>query len=181
MKVCFDVNVVVNLFARTAECADAVFSYDVANAREFDVYVPASALADIAYVLHRRGLTVAQVDQSLEALFQMFDVVDVNGSDGLRAHRNPMRDFEDALIAESCFRSGIDVIVTHNVKDFKESPVAAIAPSDFVRIYKPANYDYAEIKAPKKNALDALTGVARGSLSDLTDTELGAVEMERYE
>ena len=146
MKICFDVNVVVHLFARTEELADSVFSYDVANAREFDVFVPASALADIAYILHRRGLTAAQVNEALEALFQMFDVVEANGADGLRAHRSNIKDFEDALIAESCAHNGIDLILTHNVKDFRESLVAAMAPSDFVRIYKPANYHYAEVE-----------------------------------
>lgn len=145
MRVCFDVNVIVHLFARSDKCADAVFAYDVANLREFDVFVPASALADIAYILHRRGLTAEQVDESLEAMFQMFDVVDANGSDGQRAHRNAMGDFEDAIIAESCSRNGIDLILTKNLKDFRESPVAAMDPSDFVRIYKPAEYNYAEI------------------------------------
>ena len=83
---------------------------------------------------------------SLEALFQMFDVVEVNGSDGLRAYRNAMKDFEGAIIAESCLRNGVDLILTYNLKDFAESPVAAMAPGDFVRSYKPAGYDYAEIE-----------------------------------
>ena len=145
MRICFDVNVVVNLFARTDQFADAVIAYDVANLREFDAYVPASALADIAYALRRRGLSAEQVNEALEAMFQMFDVVDVNGSDGLRAHRNAMKDYEDALIAESCSRNGIDLIVTHNLKDFRESPVAAMEPSVFADAYKPADYTYAVV------------------------------------
>ena len=145
MKICFDVNVIVNLFARTEQMADAVLAYDVANIREFDVFAPASALADIAYVLHRRGLSASQVDESFEALFEMFDIIDVNGVDGLRAHRNAITDYEDAIIAESCARSSVDLILTHNLKDFRNSPVAAMAPADFVNVYKPAEYNYAEI------------------------------------
>ena len=147
MKICFDVNVIINLFARTEQLADAVFAYDVANLREFDVFVPASSLSDIAYILHRRGLSAEQVDESLEAMFLMFDVIGVNGADGLRAHRNDMRDYEDAIIAESCARNGIDLILTHNVKDFRTSPVAAMAPGDFVNIYTPAGYSYAEVQS----------------------------------
>ena len=146
MRICFDVNVIVHLYARTREMAEAVFSYDVANLREFDVFVPASALADIAYILHRRGLSATQVEECLEAIFQMFDVIDVNGSDGVRAQRNAMKDFEDAIIAESCSRNGIDLILTYNVKDYRESPVAVMAPNDFIQAYKPAGYDYAEIE-----------------------------------
>ena len=145
MKVCFDVNVIVNLYAQTSQMADALFAYDVANARKFEAYAPASALADISYVLHRRGLSASQVDEAMEALFQMFDIVDVNGADGLAAHRNEMKDFEDALIAESCARNGIDLIVTHNNKDFRKSPVASMAPGDFVDAYKPSGYSYAEV------------------------------------
>ena len=146
MKVCFDVNVIINLFARAERLADAVFAYDVANLREFDVFVTASSLSDIAYILHRRGLSAEQVDESLEALFLMFDVIGVNGTDGLRAHRNKMNDYEDAIIAESCARNGVDLILTHNVKDYRMSPVAAMAPDDFVKAYKPAEYSYAEIQ-----------------------------------
>ena len=146
MKICFDVNVIVDLFARTDELADAVFSYDVAIVRGFEAYVPTSALADIAYILHRRGLDAEQVDKALGALFELFDCIDANGADGLNAYRNDMRDFEDAIIAESCARNEIDLIITRNLKDFKFSPVAAMSPADFVRIYKPANYNYAEIE-----------------------------------
>ena len=146
MKLCFDVSVVINLFAGTDQLADAVFAYDVANAREFDVFVPASALADIAYILHRRGLDARRVRESIDELFEMFDVLDVVGSDGLRAHRGAMKDFEDAIIAESCARNGVDCIITHNVKDFRGSPVPAITPEEFVRIYKPEGYSYGEIE-----------------------------------
>ena len=139
-------NAIINLFAQTDQMGDAVFAYDVAAVREHDVFVPASALADIAYILHRRGLDARRVDEAVEALFQMFEVIDVSGQDGLRAHRNEMKDFEDAIIAESCARNGIDLIVTHNVKDFRLSPVPAMEPSEFVRIYKPANYRYAEVE-----------------------------------
>ena len=132
------------MFARSGSMADVVFAYDIANMRRFDVFVPASSLADIAYILHRRGLTASQLNEALEAMFEMFDVIDVNGSDGLKAHRSEMKDYEDALIAESCGRNGIDLILTYNVKDFRKSPVAAMSPSDFVRMYKPARYDYAE-------------------------------------
>ena len=146
MKICFDVNVIIDLFAHTNDLADAVFSYDVAIARGFETFIPTSALADIAYILHRRGLDATQVNDALDALFELFDCIDANGADGLRAHRNDMRDFEDAIIAESCARNEIDLIITRNLKDFELSPVAAMSPADFVRAYKPTNYNYAEVE-----------------------------------
>lgn len=137
-------SVITDLFTQTDQLRDAFFAYDVAQSRQFDTYMPASALADIAYILHRRGLDKRTVNTALDSLFAMFEVVDVNGPDGQRAHSNAMRDFEDAIIAESCARNGIDIILTRNVKDFRDSPVPAMAPDEFVRIYKPAGYDYGE-------------------------------------
>ena len=82
----------------------------------------------------------------MSALFELFECIDVNGSDGKRALESDMRDFEDAIIAESCARNEIDLIITRNLKDFKSSPVPAMTPDDFVHVYKPANYNFAEIE-----------------------------------
>ncbi|WP_350455354.1 PIN domain-containing protein [Slackia heliotrinireducens] len=145
MKICFDANVVIDLFAQTDNVGGAVFSYDVANARRFDACVSASSLSDIAYVLHRRGLEGAKVNRAIEAMFDLFDVIDINGQDGIRALKSPMKDFEDALIAESCARCGVDCIVTRNTKDFRESPVQAMDPATFVEAFKPQGYHYSEL------------------------------------
>jgi integrase len=41
-----------------------------------------------------------------------------------------IRDFEDAVQAMCARRTGVDYIVTHNLKDFKGSPVQAISSAD---------------------------------------------------
>ena len=57
-----------------------------------------------------------------------------------------MKDFEDALIAYSAARNGIDVILTYNVKDFANSHVKAILPADFTALFKPENVSYAKVE-----------------------------------
>ena len=146
MNVCFDVNTVVYLYSDAPEQANVLFAYDVANLRRFKVFVPACSLADINYVLHRCGLSGAKLEKAMGHLFEMFDVFDVIGQDGRRAATNPMRDFEDALIAESAARNGMDVILTYNCKDFAASPVQAMTPKQFMESFKPANIEYAEVR-----------------------------------
>lgn len=68
-----------------------------------------------------------------------------NEGDGRRALENGVRDYEDAIIAECAFRNGCDLIVTANTKDFGKSPVPAITPRDYVGIYKPQGYEWAEV------------------------------------
>ncbi len=42
-----------------------------------------------------------------------------------------MRDFEDAILAQSANHSGVERIVTRNTSDFSQSPVIAIDPPEF--------------------------------------------------
>ena len=146
MRICFDTNVVLDILTKNDHFFNSLVSYDVANLLGCQTCIPASSLTDIVYIAHRRGLTKAQSIEVLPLLFEQFDIMDTTGSDCRLAYANNMEDYEDALVAESCKRNGIDLIITRNVRDFEESPVPAITPADFVRIYKPANYDYAEIE-----------------------------------
>ena len=44
----------------------------------------------------------------------------------------PMYDFEDAIQAAVAVEAGINLIVTRNLRDFKNSPIASVLPEDFL-------------------------------------------------
>lgn len=142
MKICFDANVVIDIFLASDDLLHSFAAYDIAALCKHDTYVCASSVPTIAYVLHRRGMTNDRLSSLIPAFFELFSVLDTTESDCKKAASNPMGDYEDAVIAESANRNGIDLILTRNVKDFEESPVPALTPTDFVRIYKPSNYEY---------------------------------------
>ncbi|MDO4400351.1 MAG: PIN domain-containing protein [Coriobacteriia bacterium] len=144
MNICFDVNAIIHLYTNTREQAETLQAYDVALIRNFEVCAPACSLADIHYILHRNGLSGDALRESMSALFEMFRVFDANEQDGKNALLNDMNDYEDALIAESASRNGMDVILTYNTKDFRYSPVKAMTPMEFVDTFKPHNYIYEE-------------------------------------
>ena len=145
MKVCFDVNTLIYLFAGAPEQADVFFAYDVTNIRKFDACIPACALPTIHYILRRGGLRGEELDGVMQNVFEMFDVFDVIEQDGKSALQNNMDDYEDALIAESAARNGVDLILTYNEKDFVESSVKAMLPAQFIEAFKPASVEYAEM------------------------------------
>ncbi len=64
-----------------------------------------------------------------------------------RAYQSEMKDYEDALIAYSAQSAGADIIITRNKKDFKDAPLPALSPEEFLRDFKPDNvkYDEAEL------------------------------------
>ncbi|WP_337649268.1 PIN domain-containing protein [Hungatella effluvii] len=54
----------------------------------------------------------------LNTLFQLFDLLDTAGMDCRRAISSDVSDFEDAVMVESAIRSGVDCIVTRDLKDY---------------------------------------------------------------
>lgn len=145
MRVCFDTNVVLDILTASNWLLDSFSAYDVAALMGAKPYIPASAVTDIVYIAHRRGLSKSEVLQLLPGLFEQYEIMDVTAGNCRNALQNGMEDYKDALVAESCRSNGINLIVTRNVKDFAQSPVPAISPADFVRIYKPAGYEYEEL------------------------------------
>lgn len=143
MKVCFDANVIIDIVGRAHAFPDSFFAYDVANIRHFDAVVTAAMTPTIDYVARQYR------DDGFDSsgfVLAMFDVIDVAQSDCTRARSSDMTDYEDALIAQSCLRNGVDVIVTRNPDDYVQSPVAAMTPVQFVEAFKPADYDYANLE-----------------------------------
>lgn len=150
MKICFDSNVIIDIATGGEWFLDSYSAYDVACLRRFDPFICAAATSDIVYVLHRRGLNRAEARGALPTLFELFDVFDVTSTDCKQAYESSMSDYEDALLAFSARRNGMDLIVTRNVKDFMDSPVKAISPRNFVEMFKPSDFEYESIKFPAK-------------------------------
>lgn len=143
MKVCFDTNIILDIFARAEQFPESIFAYDIASIRHFECFISASAVTGVAYLLHRLGKTKGQTEKTMTVLFEMFSIFDTNGNDCYRALESAISDYEDALLSTSAERHAMDLIVTRNKRDFKNSDVPILAPDEFVEQFRPPNYEYA--------------------------------------
>lgn len=147
MKVLFDTCAAVDILGKSNWFFDAFCSYDIALLRGFSPCLSVSSTTDICYLLHARGFTTKKRARQLMAnALNLFELVDNIGADCTKACASDMPDYEDALIAHSAHRVGVDLIVTRNKKDFSRSPVAAVTPEEFLRNYKPANIEYGKVE-----------------------------------
>ncbi len=143
MKILFDCDAIIDIWGKTEDFLASFSSFDVTLNKGFYPYVTATALMNINYVLSaRKYMSKDEARKTLETLMSVFDTLDVTKSDCRQALASKMGDFEDALIAHSAKRHGIDFIITRNKRDFLQSPVAALTPEEFVRIYKPDYLEY---------------------------------------
>ncbi len=73
--------------------------------------------------------------QTVMNFIDTMKIAKITAKDLKFAFTGVMSDFEDALQANCAKRYHIDYIITRNVKDFKLSPVKAIEPSEFFKVY----------------------------------------------
>jgi hypothetical protein len=64
--------------------------------------------------------------------FKNFEIAPVNKSLLSRAREFLIADFEDGVVASLAESTKCEYIITRNVIDFKESPIPAITPFDFL-------------------------------------------------
>lgn len=101
--------------------------------RVFEGFLTAKSVSDIYYLLHRHTHSDAETRTLLSKLFSLFSLADTHGLDCRRALASPMGDYEDALMAETALRTGMDCIVTRNERDYRASPVPVFTPAEFLR------------------------------------------------
>ena len=143
MKLCFDANVVVDVWGVTDDALDSYSSLDIALSLGHEVCLSAGSIADIAYVLHARGrLDRAVARKAVGEMMQVFDLIDVTRSDCRAAQSSAMGDIEDAIVAAAAHRERVDFIITRNKRDFRLSPVPALTPREFVELYRPVDLEY---------------------------------------
>jgi predicted nucleic acid-binding protein len=145
MKLCFDTNVVIDIFGESEDFFYSYSAYDVALTRGFDVCLPMFVTSDIAYILRRYCKDKQRTRVALGNVLELFDMLDGHPLDCKQAFNSKMDDYEDALLAFASERNGVDFIITRNKKDFLHSPVPAMTPQEFVTLYKPEGISYAMV------------------------------------
>jgi len=132
LKVIVDTNVVLDvLLARQPFAPAAAKLFALAEQSRIEACVCATAVTTVDYLLSQ-SLPRDKARSAVRALLTIFDVALVNRSVLERALASPMRDFEDAVLAEAGVLSGAKVIVTRNTRDFSRASIPALTPQEFL-------------------------------------------------
>jgi predicted nucleic acid-binding protein len=133
MNVLIDTNVILAAMLSRSPFAEAAQTLFIMAAEErINAYVTASTITDIYYLLHKHLHSKERCKQEITKIIKIFNILDVTGSDCVKALDLPLADYEDALLAACAKRSKIECIITRNIKDFEGSPIRAVLPADFL-------------------------------------------------
>lgn len=132
MRVLIDTNVILDvLYARKdfLEASLKVWKYCEIN--KIEGYVSALSIPNIVYIL-RKELTPEKTRQIIDQLFLIFTIADLRSDDLRKAGAMKASDYEDALQMVCAARIKADLIITRNIRDFIESSIPAVTPSEFL-------------------------------------------------
>ena len=130
MNILIDTNVILDVLCNRADFVeDALKVFRLCEAEQITGYISALSVPNIVYIM-RKELDNTRIKEILNILTSIFTVVELRESDLIQAADMEFSDYEDALQAVCASRAKTSYIVTRNIKDFRNSPVPAIKPSE---------------------------------------------------
>lgn len=136
-KVLIDSDVILDFFFdRKPFSDDAASILLLCEKKVVHGYTTAISLSNIYYLLRKFGSHEKVIDK-LKILLQLLDVVETNKNIVHKALSSKFKDFEDALQNYSAQdKGGISIIITRNIKDYKNSSLSVMSPDIFLKSYK---------------------------------------------
>ncbi len=133
MKVLVDTNVILDVLCNRKEfVVDSLRVFQCCEAQRITGYISALSIPNIVYIM-RKELDPERIREILHTLTMVFSVVELREADLLKAAELPFGDYEDAIQSVCAARVRADYIVTRNGKDFENSPVPAVSPTDLLK------------------------------------------------
>ncbi len=99
-----------------------------------EAFVTATTVTDIYYVTHKKTGHTKTIG-FLKNLFMFMKIAGVDSVSILNALNSDMTDFEDAVQCETAKQKNIQIIVTRNQSDFKDSGLKIYSPEEFINSF----------------------------------------------
>ena len=132
-KVLIDTNILLVFLENREPFFDDALNLMISCAnRDVLGYVSASSMTDLYYLIRKSTGSEDMSRDIIRKICDLCEMLDTTGEDIFMALASPMRDYEDAVLAESARRAGIEHIITRNLKDYAASPVPAVLPGEFM-------------------------------------------------
>lgn len=132
MRILIDTNVLIDVLCKRKDFYnDSLYIWKLCETKQIDGYISSLSVANIVYVL-RRALDPQKIFDIINKISLIFNICDLKENTILKAAKMRWDDFEDALQSVTAERIRAQIIITRNVKDFINSNVLAIQPSELL-------------------------------------------------
>ena len=128
----FDTDVILDIsIKRSIDIKDSVKILNLVEKGVFKGYTSSVIFSNIYYI--QRKLIGHEVSINfLKKLRVLLTVLDVNDQIIQKALESEFKDYEDAIQYFTALENNLDCIVTRNIKDYNQSLIPAITPTDLL-------------------------------------------------
>lgn len=135
ISVFLDTNVMVDfLVHREGFYENAAIIVSLAKYRKIRLFAAAMSFATASYLMERHyGNDIAAIKLVISNFIRFCHITVVDKNSVEYSLSSPFNDFEDGMQCQCALAVNANYIVTRNVKDFTNSPIRAIKPSDFLK------------------------------------------------
>ena len=129
MRLLIDGNILLDVLQkRKPHYEDSAKIWKMCEVELAEGYVSVLTFANVM----RKELSSEKIEEAIKALSLIFRFEDLKAVDINAAAALQWTDFEDAIQSVTAERIDADYIITRNVKDFKNSKIIALTPSEFL-------------------------------------------------
>lgn len=133
MKILIDTNVILDIvLERQPFVEQSAELLKTAQQDNIQLFLSATTITDLYYITRKAKSKQIALD-FIGDLLQFIEIASVDKRVIIQALHSDMPDFEDAVQEGSAKNEGINVIVTRNEVDFKNSDLEIYSPESFLR------------------------------------------------
>jgi len=135
MNACLvDTNVFLDYFLNRNGADDAIEILNLCEVGRIAGFVSAHEITTMSYYLEKGVKDRSKVIEIIGKTIKTFTIIETNDRILGMALFSNVNDYEDAVIEVASMERKIDYIITKNIKDFKNSRIKAILPSEFLKL-----------------------------------------------
>jgi predicted nucleic acid-binding protein len=133
-KVFVDTNIVMDLLlVRKPFYEDASRLFSLADRGKIQIYISALTFINLHYLL-KKTISLNELHILLGKFKAIVTLLHTNDKMINLAFSSKFKDFEDAVQHYTAVENGIEMIVTRNINDFKESLITVLTPGEYLKL-----------------------------------------------
>lgn len=132
-KIFADSDVILDILCKREpyyEYAAQVFS--LADTQRLTLYTTSLVIANVYYIL-RKAIGIGKAKEALRKLRLLVHIIAVEEQEVDLALNSSFSDFEDALQYYTAVQRSMDILLTRNIKDYKEKALVIQTPEQFIK------------------------------------------------
>ena len=137
MKVFFDSNVVLDVLLNRQEfIADSMASLKLSELHVVKCFISVVSITYIFYLLKKNLKDFQKAIEKMQILFEIVNIGKADGKIAFEALNSGRKDFEDAVQYSVAKKLHVKYIITRNKKDFLNSDITVLSPTEFIELMK---------------------------------------------